>query len=332
MARPQDPVANPDRISPSSIPTNPPKNSPCILSRYPPQKVLGAGITASVHLAHDSLHPLSKPVAVKILPAQQRRNAKMFRAERRALRTVHGVPHTIRLVGSSDPVTPAMHGGKAAHALVLEYVSRGDLFSLLEQGPLPRMVARTYARQLLSAVAGCHERGVFHRDLKPENILVDDDWSLRIADFGLAVHASERVAPGPFGTEGYMAPELLRCAPRPDLEKADMWSLGTVIFIMFTGNPPVQSASASDWFFTELRHGRWGRFWRAHEKFCPPLQVEDKLFLQSLLHANPQLRPSAGDVLEDWFEPGSWLEPNKLFDTAEAHSMPSLVKLKVEGH
>ncbi|XP_028766074.1 serine/threonine-protein kinase ATG1t [Neltuma alba] len=126
--------------------------------------------------------------------------------------------------------------------LVLEFCAGGNLASYIERhGRVQQQIARKFMQHLGSALEILHSRGIIHRDLKPENILLssqgDDDSVLKIADFGL----SRTLHPGEYaetvcGSPLYMAPEVLQFQKYDD--KADMWSIGAVLFELLNGYPP----------------------------------------------------------------------------------------------
>jgi serine/threonine protein kinase len=96
---------------------------------------------------------------------------------------------------------------------VQEFASKGDVFQYVAKlGRFPEKIAHQYFRQILSGLSAVHSEGMYHGDLKPENLLLDDDYTLKLADFGF----SEREA-GDLklfrGTEGYMSPEILARIP-----------------------------------------------------------------------------------------------------------------------
>ena len=90
-------------------------------------------------------------------------------------------------------------------------------------------VTRAVFRQIVSAVAAMHEKGISHGDLKPENILFDDMWRIKVADFGMATKDKECIVRR--GTEGYVAPECDGLNPY-DPFKADLFSLGAILFVL----------------------------------------------------------------------------------------------------
>lgn len=94
-----------------------------------------------------------------------------------------------------------------------ELYSKGELFYYLaDKGGLPPHICRYYGRQLIEAIHYMHVNGVAHRDIKCENILIDDQYDLKIADFGFACSISGSKGRGFsnkfVGSNQYMAPEI----------------------------------------------------------------------------------------------------------------------------
>jgi hypothetical protein len=93
----------------------------------------------------------------------------------------------------------------------------------------------TWAREICSALAAAHEKGVVHRDLKPGNIMVDSGGHIKVMDFGIAtsVEAGHRTSSTRIGTDDYMAPE--QAQGRPVGKTTDIYALGLVLYEVFTG-------------------------------------------------------------------------------------------------
>ena len=70
---------------------------------------------------------------------------------------------------------------------MLELAENGELFEYLNVGKLEEKIARYYFKQLISVIEYIHSKGIAHRDLKPENILLDEDFNLKLSDFGLSI-------------------------------------------------------------------------------------------------------------------------------------------------
>lgn len=133
--------------------------------------------------------------------------------------------------------------------LVFEFCEGGDFAQFLKKrGPLSEEEARFYLKQIVNGMQYLSENNIVHRDLKPPNILLKHDsasqfkYILKIADFGFAKQTepdilSETICGSPL----YMAPELLN--RRPYSPKADLWSLGVILYEMVTGLQPIPAKS-----------------------------------------------------------------------------------------
>ncbi len=131
---------------------------------------------------------------------------------------------------------------KSRPYIVMEYLTGQTLSELLKSvRPLPEPDAVKIAIHICTALSYMHQSGVVHRDLKPQNIMLCNDGTIRIMDFGIARSANSRrltfvgFTPA-MGTPDYMAPEQVK-GSRGD-ERTDIYSLGTIIYEMVTGEPP----------------------------------------------------------------------------------------------
>jgi Protein kinase domain len=130
--------------------------------------------------------------------------------------------------------------------LSMEYVDGEDLGVLLRRiGRLPEAKAIEVSRKLCAGLAAAHEKGVLHRDLKPGNIMLDSHGQVLITDFGLAALAGEvEGAEVRNGTPAYMAPEQLD--GKEVTVRSEVYSLGLVLYEIFTGKRPFESATLAD--------------------------------------------------------------------------------------
>jgi hypothetical protein len=134
------------------------------------------------------------------------------------------------------------HEGQAY--IVMEYVEGESLAACLRRGRLPLERVFTIGRQMASALAAAHAKGIIHRDVKPANIQLAPDGSAKLLDFGIAAVTqaftttsmsgarADAIGPQP-GTPGYMSPEQIQGLPVD--ERSDIFSLGLVLFEMATG-------------------------------------------------------------------------------------------------
>jgi len=98
--------------------------------------------------------------------------------------------------------------------------------------------AASILEQLLGAINYCHSKSIVHRDLKPENILLDSGGTnnIKVIDFGTSEKMISNIKLSQaFGTSYYIAPEVLNSTYD---EKCDVWSIGIIMYIMLSGNPP----------------------------------------------------------------------------------------------
>jgi len=135
---------------------------------------------------------------------------------------------------------PTIHEGTCYVVLVLELCSRGNV-KVMPGSPIPEGLAAQYTRGLASAVEFLHKKDIVHRDLKLENMLLDEFGLLKITDFGLSILSPERRTTY-IGTPVYMAPEVgIQYGP-----KADVWSVGVIIYILLTATHPFEPTSYTD--------------------------------------------------------------------------------------
>jgi eukaryotic-like serine/threonine-protein kinase len=132
--------------------------------------------------------------------------------------------------------------------LVMEYADGSSLRALMgRRKRLPVAEALDIARQICRALVYMHENGIVHRDLKPENVLVSEEGKVSLIDFGIAMdEAARRLTwaglSATLGTPDYMAPEQVR-GRRGDV-RTDVYSLGTMLYEMITGELPHSGANA----------------------------------------------------------------------------------------
>ena len=183
---------------------------------------------------------LGVTVALKFLPRELREDPtrhERFLGEVRLARQISH-PNVCRVFDIGE--------AQGQHFFSMEYIDGEDLSSLLRRiGRLPSEKAAQIARQLCAGLAAAHELGILHRDLKPGNVMLDGRGLARITDFGLAALADEvEGAEIRAGTPAYMAPEQL--AGETVSTKSDLYSLGLVLYELFTGRTAFEAASTRE--------------------------------------------------------------------------------------
>ena len=209
-----------------------------VAGRYRIIALIGRGGMGEVYRATDL--KLRQPVALKFLPAALAADRVLldrFLNEVRIARQVSH-PNVCRVYDIGE--------FEGQHYISMEYVDGEDLASLLRRiGRLPADKATDIARRLCAGLAAAHEKGVLHRDLKPANVMLDGRGHVLITDFGLAGLAGQfQGADIRSGTPAYMAPEQL--GSREVTARSDIYSLGLVLYEMFTGRRPFEAGTVDE--------------------------------------------------------------------------------------
>jgi serine/threonine-protein kinase len=229
-------------MSRSTPPTSPVAIGELVAGKYRVERVLGQGgmgvVVAAMH------EQLAQRVAIKMLlpEATTSPNAlARFTREARAAAAIRG-QHVARVIDVG-----ALDGG--APYIVMEYLEGRDLAdTIAERGPLPPEEAVAFVLQACEAIAEAHSAGIIHRDLKPSNVYVttgpDGSPLVKVLDFGISKALLASGEEGTLtttssfvGSPVYSPPEQLVHAHDVD-GRADIWSLGTILFEALSGRPP----------------------------------------------------------------------------------------------
>ena len=202
------------------------------ISHYRILEKLGGGGMGVVYKAHDLR--LDRAVALKFLPPEMTLDPQAkerFALEAKAASSIDH-PNICTVYDVEDASDGRMF-------IVMPYYEGETLKETIERGPLPSAEAIDLATQISRGLSEAHRHGIVHRDIKPANILITDSKVVKILDFGLAkLDGSLDITKSGsrLGTTAYMAPEQVR-AEQVD-HRADVWSLGVVLYEMLTGKTP----------------------------------------------------------------------------------------------
>ena len=219
------------------------------IGRYRIESLLGRGGFGLVFLAKDDL--LNRMVAIKVphrARLESQEDVESYLAEARTVASLDH-PHIVPVydVGSTTDF---------ACFIVSKYIDGTDLFSHLKNGQLVLSEAVSLAATVAEALHFAHKRGFVHRDIKPGNILLGKNGESFVADFGLALR-EDQFGTQDFkicGTPHYMSPEQARGESHLVDGRADIFSLGVVLYEMLTGTRPFGGSTPADVLRAVISH------------------------------------------------------------------------------
>ena len=247
-------------------------------------RVLGKGASATVYLALDTFS--GREVALKVLEPEVVQSPDFDRSMTMQFMTEASLagklshPHIASIFEASV--------SEDSGYIALEYVPGGDLLQFTKPGQLLSVEdAIQVAFKCCGALDYAFRQGIVHRDIKPANIMVVSGTNIKVADFGAAYLRSEKGGRGDvIGSPLYMSPE--QATGRPLDYRSDMFTLGVVLFQLFTGQRPF-AASTLEGLFAKI----CGEMPAAPSLFRPELSKEIDGILLQMMAKNPEERYSS---------------------------------------
>jgi serine/threonine protein kinase len=279
-----------------------PEFSEAFRKSYEILEVLGRGGMGTVLKARHLR--LDRIVSIKLVNLVDAENQSRFLEEGRLLARLH---HR-RIIGVHDAGVDSN-----LPYLVCEYVEGRSLRQIMDWGdPLNTVQSLDICAQILEGLAAAHAHQIIHRDIKPENILIAADWSVKLADFGLARRATgdlRRTSSGVLlGTPNYMPPEEI--LGRPVDPTADIYSTGILLFELLTGRTPF----AGDTPLAVLNQHVSGEIPRLASVTGVELPIQLERLVERCLAKNPADRPTdAGMLREELLNIRQSIEPTAVF-------------------
>ncbi len=206
--------------------------------RYEIQDIIGVGGMAVVYKAYDNID--DRIVAVKVLKEEFLANEEFRRRFKNESKAIAVLSHQ-NIVKVYD-----VSFGDRLQYIVMEYIEGITLKEYIEKrGVIDWNEALFFTIQILRALQHAHDKGIVHRDVKPQNIMLLENGTIKVADFGIArfSHSETRtVTEKALGSVHYMSPEQAK-GELTD-EKADIYSVGVVLYEMLTGKLPFDGDTA----------------------------------------------------------------------------------------
>ena len=241
-------------------------------------------------------HPLSDAgvrYVLKVLKNTDQNSRKRFRREAMILSSVCKEERIARVIDFWDSDDDTY--------IIMEYINGKNLKQLKEEYLFDEQATLQIALETATALRNIWEGyAVIHRDIKPENIMLDDEFCLKLLDFGLSKQCLDdcdtniTMAHSGLGTPGYMSPEQFADSRNVDF-KSDIFSLGATMFFLLTGEKPFSGVTAMEIYHDTLVNSP--PEFRRFKESCSPQCVQ---LIRRMMQKEPDDRfNSYGELLEE---------------------------------
>ena len=190
---------------------------------------------------------------------------------------------------------------------IMDNYPNGNIFDYIyyRKSGLGELQSKIVFQKILKGFECCHEHNIYHRDIKLENVLLDDKYTPKICDFGLAsFNLNDDMDYG--GTKQYKPPEV-NGENKYDCLKVDIFYLASALILLTTGLPGFSKPNKDDYFFKEIIKEDYNRYWKKvdiqMQNAGIKLSKEFKDLYFKMISINPEKRPKITEILKDpWFK------------------------------
>lgn len=222
-------------------------------------------------------------------------------------------PFFLKYISSSSGYLELNGTSEMKNYIIFNLCSKGELCDYMQcnRAGFNDTNCKIIMYKLIRAIQELHKMGICHKDLKLQNILLDgDNFQIKIGDFGLSFFTeikNKKISQfGKFGTKEYMAPEIIK-GIKYDGEKADIFSLGIILFILRNYHFPfpnariTSSGNPNQKLYKLIKDNQSNYYWNLLENsgIIKGLSPEFKNLFIKMVAFNPDKRPTLEDILQD---------------------------------
>ena len=216
--------------------------------------------------------------------------------------------------------------------LVIDYFSKQNLFYYLVDNSFSELHAKVIFKKIVEGIKYCHDKNICHLDIKPANIIFDKTFEPIILDFGYSTEFRNanneiiKLTEGK-GTEEYVCPEMRE--GKEYSEKADVFSLGIVLFNLVTGKNGFGSSRVKDRYYRKIIEDTTGTYENYWKKISPAIDKElsenfKSLYIKMVAY-DPIKRPTTQQILDS-----AWLKEIKDLKDEDKKKLDETVKKELE--
>ncbi len=206
--------------------------------------------------------------------------------------------------------------------MILDLAKKGELLNYIikPKKGFSESQTRFLFNEILKGIKIIHQNNITHLDLKTENIMIDENYNLKISDFGFSFEHSDQNLINIFqGSEKYKSPEII-LKKNFDGFKADIFSLGIILFVLLTGNFPFKSARKFDICYMNIIRNKNENFWDLlkkkifddKEENLPSQEFRD-LFIK-MIQFEPNNRISVNDIFNHPWMKGTFPSKDEIIE------------------